>query len=250
MSASDGRRLDRRAAERVLGGDLAAGGPGLHALLAVASAPARPGELAGEEAAVAALHSARIEPRPAGRRRMIRTVLATLVTTRAAVAFAATAAVTVGGVVTVAAATGGSGPTVPPPAPTTAATLSRASAEPPPSAEPPSAEPPPSSASRTGERAGEQAAPPAAAHPNPNPNPSLDGLCRAYTSGAGAEHGKALDSPAFTALITAAGGKDKVADYCTSLLPTRSASPEMDHNETTPPGIGHKEIPHLPTLTP
>jgi hypothetical protein len=50
------------------------------------------------------------------------------------------------------------------------------------------------------------------------PSPSLEGLCHAYTAGAGAEHGKALDSPAFTVLITTAGGEDKVAGYCADLL--------------------------------
>ncbi|TDB94033.1 hypothetical protein [Actinomadura sp. 7K534] len=49
--------LDRRTAERVLGG--ADDHARLHALLAAASAPARPGELAGEDAAVTAFKAAR-----------------------------------------------------------------------------------------------------------------------------------------------------------------------------------------------
>jgi hypothetical protein len=53
---------------------------------------------------------------------------------------------------------------------------------------------------------------------NPAPSPSLPGLCRAYTADAGADHGKALENPAFTVLITTAGGKDKVGAYCTDLL--------------------------------
>jgi hypothetical protein len=50
--------------------------------------------------------------------------------------------------------------------------------------------------------------------PDATPSPSLIGLCTAYLAGAGTDHGKALDSPAFTALIEAAGGKDKVEAYC------------------------------------
>ncbi len=63
------------------------------------------------------------------------------------------------------------------------------------------------------------------------PEPSLVGLCQAYTAGAGSEHGKALDNPAFTALITAAGGKDKVTDYCVTVLAGKPGNP----NPGTPP---------------
>ena len=49
------------------------------------------------------------------------------------------------------------------------------------------------------------------------PSPSLLGLCTAYLAGAGADHGKALESPAFSVLITAAGGKDNVDGYCANL---------------------------------
>src|SRR5436305_846085 len=59
----------------------------------------------------------------------------------------------------------------------------------------------------------------------PSPSPSLTGLCHAYTAGNKAEHGKALESPAFTALVTAAGGMTKVDDYCITLLKDESAKP-------------------------
>jgi hypothetical protein len=67
-------------------------------------------------------------------------------------------------------------------------------------------------------------------------SPNLVGLCRAYTNDAGDNPGKALDSPAFKALITAAGGKDNVADYCEDLLanPPRGAAPS--HQPTGAPG--------------
>jgi hypothetical protein len=51
-----------------------------------------------------------------------------------------------------------------------------------------------------------------------SPSPSLVGLCHAYLAGAGDNHGKALENPAFTVLITTAGGKDKVDVYCAALL--------------------------------
>jgi hypothetical protein len=71
---------------------------------------------------------------------------------------------------------------------------------------------------------------------NADPSPALVGLCRAYTAGAGSEHGKALENPAFNALITAAGGKDKVDGYCTRLL---AASPSASH----PGGKGNDDHP-------
>lgn len=76
-----------------------------------------------------------------------------------------------------------------------------------------------------------------------SPSPSLVGLCHAYTAGAGDNPGKALDNPAFTALITAAGGKDKVAGYCATALvkPTKTAGKADSHptgKPTTHPGTG------------
>jgi hypothetical protein len=50
------------------------------------------------------------------------------------------------------------------------------------------------------------------------PSPAVRGLCHAYTAGAGSNPGKALDNPAFDALISAAGGKEKVTSYCASVL--------------------------------
>lgn len=45
------------------------------------------------------------------------------------------------------------------------------------------------------------------------------GLCRAYAAGQKNDHGDALTSPAFVALVTAAGGPDAVTDFCASLAP-------------------------------
>jgi hypothetical protein len=61
-------------------------------------------------------------------------------------------------------------------------------------------------------------------HGNAAPSPSLVGLCRAYAAGVRDNPGKALDNPAFGALITAADGKDNVSDYCTNLLKDKAAT--------------------------
>ena len=68
-----------------------------------------------------------------------------------------------------------------------------------------------------------------ATHPASSPSPSLRGLCQAYTAHAGRNTGKALDSPAFTALITAAGGKDSVTGFCTSMLATHPGKASTSH---------------------
>ena len=61
--------------------------------------------------------------------------------------------------------------------------------------------------------------------PQGSPSPNLRGLCTAFNAGVGDNPGKALDNPAFTALINAAGGKDAVSGYCVKLLgPTKNNS--------------------------
>lgn len=64
------------------------------------------------------------------------------------------------------------------------------------------------------------------------PNPNLVGLCHAYQAGVGTNPGKALDNPAFTVLITAAGGKADVTSYCTALLATAHPSDSNEPSET------------------
>lgn len=61
---------------------------------------------------------------------------------------------------------------------------------------------------------------------NGSPSPSLVGLCHAVSAGNKDEHGKALENPAFTALITAAGGKAKVDAFCVKLLAAAAAAPK------------------------
>ena len=71
--------------------------------------------------------------------------------------------------------------------------------------------------------------------PAASPSPSLRGLCQAYTAHAGHNTGKSLDSPAFTALITAAGGKDSVTTFCASLLAAHPGKAPTSH----PAGKAH-----------
>jgi hypothetical protein len=82
-----------------------------------------------------------------------------------------------------------------------------------------------------------------ATHPAPHgtPSPNLNGLCHAWLAGAGAEHGKARSNPAFSVLVSTAGGSDAVAGYCTELLgssthPSGDDSDEPEPGETESPG--------------
>jgi hypothetical protein len=60
---------------------------------------------------------------------------------------------------------------------------------------------------------------PSASHDSAaNPSPSMVGLCRAYAAGVAENPGKALENPAFGALISAAGGKDQVSSFCAKVL--------------------------------
>lgn len=200
MSDYRSRRIDRDAAERLLDGDPTAGVAGLLALqLLAATAPAHSDELAGEPTVLAAFHAAaRLDPVPQQRRpSMLKIALAKLLTVKAAAAVIAAGA----GGVALAAGTGVL-PVQLPERPTMPSVVSEAPAQP---AELPS------SAANAGDAAG-------------TPSPSMTGLCKAYTAEVSTNPGKALESPAFTALITAAGGADKVDGFCE----TQAAASEAD----------------------
>ncbi|MFC0439987.1 hypothetical protein [Kutzneria buriramensis] len=212
---TDRHPLDRRTAERLLDGAPVAGGHPLADLLAAATVPAGGGELAGEDAAVAAFRAAR--PGPVSHRRPSK--LKNLANARIA-AVAAAVAVILGGVAT-AAATGylptplGGHPAVVP---------AHASA-----AEPSSTT---SSTSHTTKPDNDDHGSPTS---GASPSPSLTGLCNAYIAGAGSDHGKALDNPAFGSLIDNAGGRDKVDEYCADLL----AGQQGHNGDTNGNGKGH-----------
>jgi hypothetical protein len=62
------------------------------------------------------------------------------------------------------------------------------------------------------------------------------GLCHAYTAGNKATHGRALSSPAFAALVEAAGGTGQVASFCATVRPPRDSMDES--SETAEPTEG------------
>jgi hypothetical protein len=232
MSTHRSRRIDRRTAEHLLRGapqrEQAAGSDPLSDLLAAAAAPAREGELAGEQAALTAFRTAHLADAPQPQREsMLKTTLAKLVTVK--IAIAAAAVVAAGGVAV--AAVTGTLPTQGGDTATTSVTSTVAS----------------TTGQQTGGRQSEVPGKPAGTGKNApqnapdvttdgtgrgdpaSPAPSVEGLCHAYTAGAGSGHGKALGNPAFGALITAAGGQEKVPAFCADLLgakkPGQPASP-------------------------
>ncbi|HEU5158333.1 MAG TPA: hypothetical protein VFU43_15155 [Streptosporangiaceae bacterium] len=204
------RKIDRAAAERLLRGEPA--DPRhpedfLAVLLAAAAAPAHAGELAGEEAAVARFRQARttaawraadggaeaigeaggLPGRPWRARPESRWVRHPM-----RIALVALTVTTAGGAALAAGATPWSQEPGDRRPATSAGSPSR------------------SDEASPGRGQGGSAA--------TTPRSSLVGLCRAYTAGAGDAPGKALDKPAFAALIAAAGGKHKVPSYCAELL--------------------------------
>jgi hypothetical protein len=71
------------------------------------------------------------------------------------------------------------------------------------------------------------------------------GLCRAWQAGPGGDHGRRMDSVGFQALVTAAGGADKVAGYCEDVAAGASAE---DHGkgQGSPPSSGPPADPGRP----
>ncbi|MGA5818592.1 hypothetical protein ACPC54_12135 [Kitasatospora sp. NPDC094028] len=249
MSTNRPRRIDRDTAEQLLGGAMGDpsagqgasltgpdGGPGqLARVLAAAAAPATAGELAGEEAALAAFREARLASRPVmtapvRRRSMATATLARAFSTKAA---AAVLGATVLCGVAVAAGTGNL-PVLGGDSPEPAHTLGTDGASG--SASSPAGGTASSPAGGTGSSgrpsgaspaAGPQAAVPSAGtHPG---SPSADGhgggrpaagpladLCRGFVERtAKGEHPLQLAAdPLFAQLVTEAGGADKVAEYC------------------------------------
>ncbi|MEV4464851.1 hypothetical protein AB0J51_14635 [Micromonospora echinofusca] len=243
-----GRPADRGAADRLLD-DARADAPRtpetdvsepLSRLLAAAAAPARPGELAGEEAAVAAFRAARAAGPvaggvPAPRRRRF---------TAGAVAWGAGIAVT---------ATAG--------AAFAAVTLDRADDPAPPrhpaTPAPATASPTTSTPQRDGPTAATgggdptgtppgATAPPDSGVPGPGSTTGaapgtpeqrteqLHGLCRSYLAKDPAQRERALETPSFARLVTAAGGRGQVEGFCGDLVPEAAAkeSPEPPDEPT------------------
>ncbi|MCG5442635.1 hypothetical protein NIE79_000417 [Micromonospora sp. NIE79] len=181
------------------------------ALLAAAAAPVRPGELAGEEAAVAAFRAARANPAAAVPQRPHRRRVTT-----GAVAWIGAVAATATAGAAFAAVTRDRAPDPVAPAPSRPSpsphhSTSR-SAEPGRSVAPVAPSPgAPSPVTTT---------PPA----SPAPVGQVHGLCRAWRAKKPEQREKALRTPAFQKLVTAAGGPAEVEAYCQRLVPETKPS--------------------------
>ncbi|MFF0153016.1 hypothetical protein [Micromonospora sp. NPDC005203] len=207
-------------------------------VLAAASGPARPGELAGEEAALAAFRAARAAPAPSvphrpGRRRLTTGALvwigAVAATATAGAAFAAVnldrtpepvapaPSRTSASPDRSAPTSGGSGRSTPPGPPATG----QPSPSAPVSDRPPVPGPPsPGTPSTPGAPAGQ-----------------LHGLCRAWQAKKPEQREQALRTPAFERLVAAAGGVAEVEAYCQRLVPeSRPSEPAKPKAPRSPTG--------------
>ncbi|MFG1866456.1 hypothetical protein [Micromonospora arborensis] len=203
-------------------------------LLAAAAGPTRPGELAGEEAALAAFRAARANPVPSVPRRQRRRRL----TTGAVAWIGAVAATATAGAAFAAVTNRDWAPDPVPPAPartsptpdegaTVPSEPSRSASHGTPSPGTPSHVPPSPSVSSPG-------TPPA----HTPPEGALHGLCRAWQAKEPEQREKALRTPAFERLVTAAGSADQVEAYCRRLVPEPTPS-ESVKPKPPPPPTGH-----------
>jgi hypothetical protein len=245
--------VDRRTAEQLLdrgASGIPGGHPPLAALLAAAAVPGRPHELAREPATIAAFRTATLHPTPQARRRsVIKTAVTKVITIKTLTVVATT---TVGGVA-LAASTGALPSPLAQPAPPASSGLSAAD--------------PSVTRSGAGHRpvAGASKDPKgeagAASATATTPSPALAGLCHAYDAGNKADRGKAVENPAFTALISTAGGKDKVEEFCRTTLatpgpssspaPSSSPSPSDKKADKKPGKARRSSVPtELPTVVP
>lgn len=85
--------------------------------------------------------------------------------------------------------------------------------------------------------------------PNGSPSPNMRGLCTAFRAHAGDNPGKALENPAFTALVTRAGGKDNVAGYCATVLSTPAGKSSSHHGDASSHASTHAST-HAPSAHP
>ncbi|MFI2648441.1 hypothetical protein [Micromonospora fulviviridis] len=69
---------------------------------------------------------------------------------------------------------------------------------------------------------------------------ALSGLCSAYRAKNGADRGRALETPPFADLVSAAGGREKVPGYCDRLL----------HGQDKPTASGAHPTPPQPSADP
>ncbi|KRF34735.1 hypothetical protein [Nocardioides sp. Soil805] len=249
------RHPSRRDADRIVDAPAESDLPVGRALEAL-RAPGGAGELLREDAAVAAFHAARLStparaaraasPSPVSRAAALRAVAATglvVALTSGGFALAATGHLpdlpdlASGTATTVAAErTASPGGTETPTAPGTTGTGTTGTGTTAPDSTAPETSAPESSAPGSGaDSEGATAEPDETATEGgttaPAPTPELKGLCTAFQAGAASAHGKALDSAAFTVLVTAAGGKEAVAAYCVTLV----GEPKATGKPSAPP---------------
>jgi hypothetical protein len=220
--------LSRREAERLLD-DPTAVPSALGTALAAAGAPARANELAREDAEVAAFHTARLTPSPTHRSNFVSpTLIGKRAATRAIIATGAVVAVTTGGF---ALANSAHMPTLPGQASDQATeSVSKDKSSDPTASETTTTES--TSPTATESTTGATTESPETATSTPTPN--FEGLCKAFQANDKSAHGKALDSAAFTALATEAGGKENIATYCVALIGEPTAKPTKRATPTKP----------------
>ncbi len=245
MSNRQHPRLSRRAAERLLDGHSDAGSPGLASLLGAARASTDESTPPGEDRAVALFRASSSMSPLAARRRpsMLKTALAQLaaakILTAGVVAAAATGGVAlaastdhlphIGGSSTVASPSTTESPDTEGDQPTEEATDGQGGTEGTDvgtDGDTDPAEAPGDESTDQSQQSADEAA---------TPSPSLTGLCRAYQAGATSHGGKAAQNPAFTALVTAAGGVDAVSEFCVTLIGEPTVHGNATDHPTGPP---------------
>ncbi|RNI06590.1 hypothetical protein EEZ25_00035 [Micromonospora aurantiaca] len=249
-----GGPADRAESDRLLdaaraGTPPVAGADPLTRLLSAAAGPAAPGEVAGEERALAVFRAARAArgtqqaagsvaaPRARRRLRIAAALSGLAATAVAGVAFAAVRldrepepvappATTAGPSSAGPSGTGptGTGPAVTGPsrpAPSTPAGDASGAAS------PPAPSPTPAPSGTPSAAAGKSAPPPG--------GPQTAGHCRAYLAKSERQREKALTKPGYAELVAAAGGPEQVESYCRNLLGVPADDP-ADAPEPAPPG--------------
>lgn len=240
---SDGP-ADRAESERLLdqarGGRRRAADPDpLVNLLAAAAAPANPGELSGEEQAMAAFRAARAgipAPVPARvpRRRRLRAGAAAW-----AAGLAATA--TAGAAFAAVSLDRPEQPAPPPQSGTPGNTGSGGSPSQTGSGDPTGGGP--ASSPGVPSTAGGGPGRPAGTE-------QLTGLCRAYLAKPAGQRARALETAAFADLVAAAGGADRVDGLCRRLVPDPAPKPSPSVRATGSPGPATVPTPAAPTGRP
>jgi hypothetical protein len=226
LSADDQDLLDRLLDSPLDPASAPSGNGGLARLLAAATAPATPEELAGEHLVMAEFTAAmRSHPPTLAPRR---TVVPRKVLTMKAAAAALVAVLSIGGV---AAAASGLLPDQASPVAdqATASTGGDAAARGLGKA----------TAANLGETAQAGAAEGQGRASAVGPDAAAAaraGLCRAWQAGQGADHGQRMDAVAFQALAEAAGGADNIAAYCQDVAAGSSADAHRQ-NPASPPSV-------------